>query len=113
MHELSITMSILEIVEENAKKLNAESVHEIEMDIGELSGIDYDALEFAMEHAQKSDMLKDAKLVINKIPAKAKCNSCQHEFEINDYYSPCPVCNTFDNEVIQGKELKVKTFKID
>lgn len=106
-------MSILEIVEENAKKLNAESVHEIEMDIGELSGIDYDALEFAMEHAQKSDMLKDAKLVINKIPAKAKCNSCQHEFEINDYYSPCPVCNTFDNEVIQGKELKVKTFKID
>ena len=113
MHELSITMSILEIVEENAKKLNAEIVHEIEMDIGELSGIDFDALEFAMEHAQKSDMLKNARFVINKIPAKARCNECLHEFEISDYYSPCPVCNKFDNEVIQGKELKIRTFKID
>ena len=113
MHELSITMSILEIVEENAKNLNAQVVHEIEMDIGELSGIDYDALEFAMEHAQKSDLLKDVKLVINRIPAKARCNSCDHEFELNDFYTACPVCNKYNHDIFQGKELKVKAIKID
>jgi hydrogenase nickel incorporation protein HypA/HybF len=113
MHELSITMSILEIVEENARNLNAKIVHEIEMDIGELSGVDFDALEFAVEHAQKPAIMQDVKFVINKIQAKAKCNNCNYEFELNDYYTPCPICNNFDHDIFQGKELKVKSIKID
>jgi hydrogenase nickel incorporation protein HypA/HybF len=113
MHELSITMSILEIVEENAKKLNARIVEEIEMDIGELSGVDFDALEFAIEHSQKPEIMKNVKFVINKIPAKAKCNNCEHEFELSDYYTACPKCNNFDHDIFQGKELKVKSIKID
>ncbi|MBU1718117.1 MAG: hydrogenase maturation nickel metallochaperone HypA [Bacteroidetes bacterium] len=106
-------MNILSIVEENAKKLNATIVHEIEMDIGELSGVDYDALEFAMQHTQKSELLENAKLVINRIPAKARCKSCNHEFDISDLYTACPKCNTFDHDIIQGKELKVKAIHID
>jgi len=113
MHELSITLSILEIAEENAKTLHAKIVHEIEMDIGVLSGIDYEALEFAMEHTQKSKLLENVKLVINKIPAKARCNACNHEFEVDDYYMACPICNNFHHDIFQGKELKVKAIKID
>lgn len=106
-------MNVLSIVEENAKTLNAKIVHEIEMDIGELSGIDYDALEFAMQHVQKSELLEKAKLVINRIPAKARCKSCSYEFDIKDFYSACPKCNKFDHDIFQGKELKVKAIKID
>lgn len=106
-------MNILNIVEENAKKLNAKIVHEIEMDIGELSGVDYDALEFAMQHTQKSELLKNAKLVINKIPARARCKSCNHEFGISDFYTACPKCNKLEHDIIQGEELKVKAIKID
>ncbi|MFH1118641.1 MAG: hydrogenase maturation nickel metallochaperone HypA [Bacteroidota bacterium] len=113
MHEFSIVMNMMAIVEENAKKLHAPVVHEIEMDIGELSGIDYDALEFAMEHSEKSHLLKNARLVINKIPAKARCRSCMHEFDIGDLLTACPKCNTFDHEILQGKELKVRSIKID
>jgi hydrogenase nickel incorporation protein HypA/HybF len=113
MHEFSIVMNIIAIVEENAKNLHAETVHEIEIDIGELSGIDYDALEFAMQYSVKSELLKNAILVINKIPAKARCKSCNHEFEVSDFYSACPKCHTFENEIFQGKELKVKAIKID
>ena len=113
MHELSITMNILEIVEENAKTLHAKIVHEIEMDIGELSGVDFDALEFAMQHAQKSKLLEKVEFVINRIPAKARCNTCNHEFELSDYYTACPKCNNFNHDIFQGKELKVKSIKID
>ncbi len=113
MHEFSITMNVLNIVEENAKKLNAKIVHEIEMDIGELSGVDYDALEFAMQYTKKSELLEKAKLVINKIPAKARCQTCKHEFEIYDFYTACPECNNFKHDIFQGKELKVKAIKVD
>ena len=39
MHELSIVMSIIDIAEQQAKKANAVWVDEIELDIGELSGM--------------------------------------------------------------------------
>ncbi len=113
MHELSITLNILNIVEENAINLNAKIVHEIEIDIGELSGVDYDALQFAMQCTKKSELLENAKLVINKIPAKARCNTCNHEFDINDFYTECPKCKAFNHDIYQGKELKIRSIKID
>jgi len=113
MHELSIVISILDAVEENAKSHKASAVNEIELEVGELSGVEYDALEFAIEHAPKNDLLKNAAFVINKIPGKARCNECNKEFELNDYYTVCPLCNKFEYDIIQGKELKIKSIKID
>jgi hydrogenase nickel incorporation protein HypA/HybF len=113
MHELSITINVLNIVEEYAKKLNAKIVHEIEMDIGELSGVDDDALQFAMQCTVKSELLESAELVINKISAKAQCEKCNHEFNISDFYAFCPICNSFEKKIFQGKELKVKSIKVD
>ena len=113
MHEFSITMNVLDIVEENARELNAATVHEIEMDVGELSGVDYDALTFAFQHTKKSKLLEHVKLVINRIPAKARCNNCKHEFGISDFYTACPECNQFHHDIFRGRELKVKAIKVD
>lgn len=113
MHELSIVENIIEIAEENAKKLKAHKVQEIEIDIGEMSGVDYDAMEFALQHFPKTEMFKNVHFIINKIPAIALCNNCKKEFLINDFFDVCPQCGSFENEIIQGKELKVKTIKID
>ena len=106
-------MNVLRIAEENAKNLDAKIVHEIEMDIGKLSGIDFEALEFAMQNTQKNESLEDVKLIINKIPAKARCKSCNYEFEIEDFYTACPLCGKFNHDIFQGKEIKVKAIKID
>jgi hydrogenase nickel incorporation protein HypA/HybF len=113
MHEMTITMNILEIVEEHAKVLKAKVVHEIEIDIGELSGIDFDALEFAMENAQKTKLLENSRLLINRIPARARCKSCGNEFDISNFYTACPECNEFIHEILQGKEIKVRAISID
>jgi len=113
MHELSIIINILSIAEENARKLKAVIVHEIEVDIGELSGVEYDALEFAMHCSEKNKILEKAKLVINKIPAKARCYTCNNEFNISDFYAECPKCNSLEHDIYQGKELKIRSIKID
>jgi len=109
MHELSIAMSIVEIAEENAQQSNVKSISEIQLEIGELSGVVHEALEFAMEEAVKNTILKNAKRIIISIPGKVKCLQCQHEFEVDDIFTPCPVCSSFENDVIAGKELRVKS----
>ena len=102
-------MSIIEIAEENAKNANTIVIKEIELDIGSQSGVVIEALEFAMLSAVQGTMLEKAKVKINSIPAKALCAQCQHEFYIADIFSPCPECGNPFCEIIQGKELKVKS----
>lgn len=112
MHELSIAQSIVEIVEEEAKKQNTNSVSELTLEIGTMSGIVIEAIEFAMTEAVRNTVLQNATLKIEEISAIAQCDKCKHEFEIFDLYSPCPKCNHLYSDIIKGKELKIKSIVI-
>jgi hydrogenase nickel incorporation protein HypA/HybF len=113
MHELSIAMSIVEIAEENARNANTSVINEIELDIGTQSGVVLEALEFAMQSAVQGTMLEKAKVKINSIQAMAVCASCQHKFIAEDIFAPCPECDNPFCEIVQGKELKVKSLKAE
>ncbi len=113
MHELSIVMNILETVEDSAIEHKATKVSEIELEIGLLSGIEFDALEFAFEHAPKSKLLQNVKFQINKIQPLAKCSECQHEFDTSEYSTPCPECHSFRTELIRGDELKIQSYRME
>ena len=113
MHELSVAQNIIEIVEEHAAKMNAEHVSEITIDIGSISGVIPENLEFAWEVSSKNTIVEGAVLKINFIKAKAVCLECKKEFNLDDIYSMCEYCNSVKYEIIQGKELKVKSIKID
>jgi len=109
MHELSVAVNIIEIAEENAKKEGIDSVDEIEIEIGEMSGVELDALEFAMEISVKNTVLEKAKRTIILIPGRAKCLDCSFEFDIHDFYSACPECDSFKYDIVKGKELRIKS----
>jgi hydrogenase nickel incorporation protein HypA/HybF len=112
MHELSIVMSIIEIAESEINKAGGGIVEEIELDIGKLSTIEMEAFDFAWQQGVKGTMLEDVKLNVNRIEGLAKCLDCDLEFPIENYYDSCPVCSGHFNQIIQGKELKVKTITI-
>ena len=113
MHELSVAQNIIEIVKENAEKLQAKTVTEVELDIGTISGVVKENLEFAMEVAVKNTILEGAIIKIHVIQANAKCRNCSKEFEMDDIYSMCPHCQSIEYDIISGRELKVKSIKIE
>jgi len=113
MHELSIAMNIVELAEEAALKKNAISISRVALDIGSLSGIEYDALTFAMEEAVKDSMLAKASIEYNIIEAVAVCEDCCNEFVSDDYFKTCPICNSLNTSLIKGKELKIKAIDIE
>jgi hydrogenase nickel incorporation protein HypA/HybF len=113
MHELSIAMSIVEICTEEVQKASASKVTKVEVEIGSLAGVETEALEFSWDVAINNTVVEDAPLVIKKIIARAKCRECQSEFDIENYFSPCPSCGAFGYEVVQGKELQVKAITIE
>ena len=113
MHELSIAMSVIDIADEYAAKANAKSVNEIEIEVGELSGVILEALEFAMEVAVKDTILENATCHYIKIPGIVRCKQCSHEFTTSNLYTPCLECNSYEQEFVSGRELRVKSLIVD
>lgn len=109
MHEFSIAVNIVEMIEENAAKENVKKVEKFELDIGTLSGVIIDALEFALDEAVKNTICEMAERKINEIKAKARCNDCGEIYNLVDYFVPCPECGGYRNEVITGKEIRLKS----
>jgi hydrogenase nickel incorporation protein HypA/HybF len=109
MHELSIVLSIIETAEEQARKHGAPYLEEINLEIGTLAGIEPDALEFAWEAAVTGTVLASARRNIRYVPGRARCMECEHEFSMQQFFDTCPQCGSFFNDLLQGRELKIKS----
>ncbi len=113
MHEFSIALNIVDIASKTATDATATKINEVEIEVGILSGVIIEALEFALESAVKNTLLENAKIIINRIKARAKCNNCNTEFEPVDLIAECPVCSSYDFKIINGRELRVKSINVD
>ena len=113
MHELSIVKSIIGIADSAVSNRSEVVINRIDLEIGELSGVEYSALDFAWDIATKDTVLEDAERCIDKVKGMARCSECDHEFEIKQLYDPCPNCASYFNEVLKGKELRVKSITIN
>jgi hydrogenase nickel incorporation protein HypA/HybF len=112
MHELSIVMGIVEIAEEQMKKENAHRIEQIELDIGTMAGIEFEALDFAWDAGVRNTVLSGAERHINRIEAKARCLDCGCEYVVREPFQQCPACDGYMNEFMQGKELRVKSLVV-
>jgi len=113
MHELSIAMGIVELAEKEAKKGGGSVIESIELEIGKLSGVEIEALDFAWPVAVKDTMLANAKRTIISINGKAKCADCGLVFDIENLFDSCPKCNSYLKDIFQGKELRIKAITVD
>jgi len=113
MHELSIAISIVDTVIDQAKKASANRVSEVELDIGTLSGIEYESLEFALGVAAKDTILEETLFRINRVEPVAECPKCQHLYTPDGMFSLCPECNEQGIRLIQGTELQIKSLLVE
>lgn len=112
MHELSIAINIIEIVQEEAQKAQAIAVSKIELEIGTLAGIELDALEMAMNETLLEAGMKGAEIIYHSIEAKAVCEECCNEFDPVDFIKICPYCNSLNTSLIKGKELNIRSIEV-
>jgi len=113
MHELSIATNIIEFAEEFARDHQVTKINRIEIEVGKLSGIVIDSLEFALELAVKDTVMEHAEVVITEIPGTSRCDKCQTIFEIYNWATICPACQSTQFEIIGGKEMQIKSIFID
>lgn len=110
MHELAITQSVVEICEKNAA---GRRVVAVTLEIGDLSGVVPEAVEFCFEACISDTLLEGARLIIERIPARGRCPGCGGEVLVETLYDPCPLCGDYGIGVISGEELRVKELEVE
>lgn len=113
MHELSIAMSIIELVEEESERRGAQ-VTAVHLKLGELSGVVKDALLGSFELACEQSSLRNARLIVEAVPVRVFCPKCEAERPISSIQLfCCAECGTPSAEVVQGRELEVVALEIE
>jgi hydrogenase nickel incorporation protein HypA/HybF len=109
MHELAITQNIVEICESHAAGRRVRSVSLV---IGALSGVVPEAVEFCFEACSRDTLLEGARLLIDRIPARARCRECATEQAVASYHEACAACAGYGLELLSGEELRVKELEV-
>jgi len=113
LHELSLTQGLIEIAEEHARRENATVITSVTMEIGTLSGVMPEAVEFAFEACSQGTLADGATLEIRRIPALGRCHECGKESAMESLYDSCTSCNSFALEILKGQEMALIEMEID
>ena len=113
LHELSLTQNIVDLAIEYAAREKAVKVLSITLEIGALSGVVAEAVEFAFDVCSKGTLAEGANLEIRHINGRGRCLDCQTETEIETLTHLCPHCGSLALETVQGQEMKFTEMEID
>jgi len=112
MHELGITQSIIDIAGRNAAAQGATRVLSVTVEIGLLSGIVPDAVEFCYDACAAGTLLAGSRLIVRAIPGRGRCGDCGGECPLDPYTFACPACGALTLERLAGEELRVIELEI-
>ena len=113
MHELSLAQSILKIVEDNVPPARISAVRIVRVDVGRLSGVVAESLEFCFEALVAKTRLQNSRLSLNLIPLRIACEKCQDTFQSEGDIFRCPECNGSRTSIVSGMELLVTEIELE
>ncbi|MES2390518.1 MAG: hydrogenase maturation nickel metallochaperone HypA [Acidobacteriota bacterium] len=112
MHELSIALSMIEQIAEEAGKHGGSKVDAVYVRIGVLSGVDTEALKFAFQIAAAGTPFADTRLEIEVVPLLVYCSQCASTHAPKGTEVLCPRCITPAQQILHGRELEVAALEI-
>ena len=113
MHELGIANSVLEAVQVEADLRPGAVPVKVGVRVGELAGIDPDALAFGFEALVAGTRWQTLKLEIETRPREHRCRECGATFRVVDYCFVCPGCGGLRTECIGGDELELAYLEME
>ena len=113
MHEMSIAQSILDIVSDTLKDQSDCQLKEVIVQIGELTAVVPESLQFCYNVLTENTPYKDSVLKIKIIPLQGQCETCQSVFKIKNFQFTCPSCNSTAVKVLQGQELQISHLEVE
>ncbi len=111
MHEFSVTKSLIELCEQEAKKNDINRVYRIHIKLGKFTGFSAESIKFYFNYLSPETRCHNAEIIFEEIPIKIQCHNCDKSSTIDEPIMLCPACGSQDIEIISGREFYVESIE--
>jgi hydrogenase nickel incorporation protein HypA/HybF len=112
MHEMSLAEGVLQLIEDAAHKDQFNRVSTIWLEIGQLSGVEPEALAFCFDAVTRDTVADRARLEIITLPGQGWCQACARTVPMSEVFDACPSCGGYPLQVTAGTEMRVKELEV-
>lgn len=114
MHELGVVFHVIKSVNKIAADNGVAHVAAVTIELGEVSTVIPDYLQDCWKWAVgKETLLKNAELVVERIPAETFCEDCKQIYPTVQYGKICPNCGSEHTYLVRGNEFILKNIVAD
>jgi len=113
MHEMSLVEGVLHLIEDAASVQNFRCVKKVWLEVGELAGVEVDAMRFCFDAVMHGSIAEGATLEIVKTPGQAWCMKCSQAVPLRALLDACPLCGSHQLQVTGGNALRVKELEVE
>lgn len=85
----------------------------LDVEIGQLSSVVPDAVEFCFEACSAGTLLEGARLNIIRVPGMGCCQDCGAEVPLASLFDSCRFCGGFGVSVLSGEEMRVREIEVE
>jgi hydrogenase nickel incorporation protein HypA/HybF len=114
MHEVSIALHLLDIIEKKCREEGCQTVESVKVRVGKASSVQPEAFSFAFEVVKKDTVAQNARFMIDLVPLGGTCSACGNRFETEEVYIlECPSCGSPSFQITQGYELEIVEMEVE
>lgn len=112
MHEMSLAEGVLQLIEDAARRDRFTKVSTVWLEIGQLSGVEPEALAFCFDAVTRNTVAEGARLEIITLPGQGWCQDCAQTVSMTEVFDACPKCAGFPLRVTAGTDMRVKELEV-
>ena len=113
MHEMSIAMEVLKIVNQHLPTGQQVKVTKIRLKIGKLTAVIPDNFKFCMEVIARDTPAEGAQIMIDEVPLKVECKDCGKVSELGEPLFLCPACESTSVKILSGRDLFIESIEVE
>jgi hydrogenase nickel incorporation protein HypA/HybF len=113
MHEMTLAESVLQIVEQAARREGLRHVRTVWLEIGQLSSVEPEAMRFCFDAVARDSVAAGARLEIIMTAGAAWCSACSAPVALAELGAPCPRCGGYRLRLTEGMGMRVKELEAE
>lgn len=113
MHEMSLAMGVLQIIEDAAREQSFQRVRLVQLEIGALAAVEAEAMRFCFDAVSRGTIAEGATLEVIEVAGQGLCFNCNMTVPLAALYDPCPACGEHPLQATGGTEMRVKELEVE
>ena len=100
------------MIENAAREQSFDRVSAVWLEIGELSGVEIEAMSFCFDVVTRDSIADGARLEVIALPGTGWCMKCAMTVPMAEVFGECPQCGGHQMQVTGGTEMRVKELEV-